>query len=134
MKLLDNVVLSGMGIEKYRGISCNGEKESKVQKVKQYIFSNKALVAITACLVIVLLAMSGTVSSTVNEREAMSDQLQDQTEQYEELQKNFDTLSAQYDDLLSSYDTFNDELGKYQDQQETIDTLKAQLTELQKKV
>lgn len=133
MKLLDNVVLSGMGMKNTGGFHAMEEKESKVQKVKQYIFSNKALVAITACLVIVILAMSGTVSSTVNEREAMSDQLQDQTEQYEELQKNFDTLSAQYDDLLSSYDTLNDELGKYQDQQETIDTLNAQLTELQKK-
>ena len=43
------------------------EKESKVQKVKQYILKNKVLISITACLVIFILAMSGTVSSAVND-------------------------------------------------------------------
>ena len=109
------------------------EKESKVQKVKQYILKNKVLISITACLVIFILAMSGTVSSAVNDRELMSDQLQEQTEQYEDLQSNFDDLSAQYDDLNGSYDTLQAELANYQDQQETIDTLNAQLTDLQEK-
>ena len=109
------------------------EKESKVQKVKQYILKNKVLISITACLVIFILAMSGTVSSAVNDRELMSDQLQEQTEQYEDLQSNFDDLSAQYDDLNGAYDTLQAELANYQDQQETIDTLNAQLTDLQEK-
>ena len=109
------------------------EKESKVQKVKQYILRNKVLVAVTACLVIIILVMSGTVSSAINQRELMSDQLQEQTEQYEDLQSNFDTLSAQYDDLTGAYDTLQAELANYQDQQETIDTLNAQLTDLQAK-
>ena len=109
------------------------EKESKVQKVKQYILRNKILVAITACLVIFILAMSGTVSSAVNQRELMSDQLQEQTEQYEDLQSNFDTLSAQYDDLTGAYDTLQAELTNYQDQQATIDDLNTQLTDLQEK-
>ena len=109
------------------------EKESKVQKVKQYILKNKVLISITACLVIFILAMSGTVSSAVNDRELMSDQLQEQTEQYEDLQSNFDDLSAQYDDLNGAYDTLQAELANYQDQQETIDTLNTQLTELREK-
>lgn len=109
------------------------EKESKVQKVKQYIINNKALVAIITCLVIVILAMGGTVSSAVNERELMSDELQNQTEQYEELQSDFAALSAQYDDLDSNYDALQTELENYQDQQDTIDTLNSQLTELQEK-
>ena len=62
------------------------EKESKLQKVKQYILRNKVLVAIMACLVIIILGMSGAVSSAVNEQELMSDQLLEQTEQYEDLQ------------------------------------------------
>ena len=56
------------------------EKVSKVQKLKQYILRNKILVAVTACLVICILAMSGTVSSAVDERDLMSNQLQEQTE------------------------------------------------------
>ena len=88
------------------------EKVSKVQKLKQYILRNKILVAVTACLVICILAMSGTVSSAVDERDLMSNQLQEQTEQYDELQSNYDDLEI--------------ELTNYQDQQETIDTLNAQ--------
>lgn len=95
------------------------EKVSKVQKLKQYILRNKILVAVTACLVICILAMSGTVSSAVDERDLMSNQLQEQTEQYDELQSNYDDLEI--------------ELTNYQDQQETIDTLNAQLTDLQAK-
>lgn len=109
------------------------EKESKVQKVKQYILRNKVLVAITACLVIIILAMSGTVSSAVNDRESMAKQLQEQTEQYEELQSNFEDLSNQYNDLLSDYDILNAELTNYQDQQKTIDDLNTQLNTLQEK-
>ena len=107
------------------------EKESKVQKVKQYILRNKVLVAIMACLVIIILGMSGAVSSAVNEQELMSDQLLEQTEQYEDLQSKSDILSAQYDDLTDAYDTLQAEIANYQDQQETIDTLNAQLTDLQ---
>ena len=119
----------------YCGKSLNDEpeKESRLQKVKQYILKNKVLMAIIACLVIFILAMSGTVSSAVNDRELMSDQLQEQTEQYEDLQSNFDDLSAQYDALTGAYDTLQAELANYQDQQETIDTLNAQLTDLQEK-
>ena len=109
------------------------EKESKVQKVKQYIINNKALVTIITCLVIFILAMGGAVSSAINERELMSDQLQGQTEQYEELQRDFDTLSIQYDDLTGDYDALQVELENYQDQQDAIDNLNAQLTELQEK-
>ena len=67
MKLLDNVVLSGMGMKNTGGFHAMEEKESKVQKVKQYILKNKVLISITACLVIFILAMSGTVSSAVND-------------------------------------------------------------------
>lgn len=109
------------------------EKESKLQKVKQYILRNKVLVAITACLVIIILGMSGAVSSAVNEQELMSDQLLEQTEQYEDLQSKSDILSAQYDDLTDAYDTLQAEIANYQDQQETIDTLNTQLTELREK-
>ena len=109
------------------------EKVSKVQKLKQYILRNKILVAVTACLVICILAMSGTVSSAVDERDLMSNQLQEQTEQYEELQSNFEDLSNQYNDLLSDYDILNAELTNYQDQQTTIDDLNTQLTDLQGK-
>lgn len=119
----------------YCGKSLNDEpeKESRLQKVKQYILRNKVLVAITACLVIFILAMSGTVSSAVDERDLMSNQLQEQTEQYEELQSNFEDLSNQYNDLLSDYDILNAELTNYQDQQTTIDDLNTQLTDLQGK-
>ena len=109
------------------------EKESRLQKVKQYILRNKVLVAITACLVIIILGMSGAVSSAVNEQELMSDQLLEQTEQYEDLQSKSDILSAQYDDLTDAYDTLQAEIANYQDQQETIDTLNTQLTELREK-
>lgn len=109
------------------------EKESRLQKVKQYIRKNKVLVAITACLVIFILAMSGTVSSAVDERDLMSNQLQEQTKQYEDLQSNYDDLSAKFDVLQSSYNDLETELTNYQDQQETIDTLNTQLTELQEK-
>ena len=109
------------------------EKVSKVQKLKQYILRNKILVAVTACLVICILAMSGTVSSAVDERDLMSNQLQEQTEQYDELQSNYDDLSAKFDELQSNYNDLETELTNYQDQQETIDTLNAQLTDLQEK-
>ena len=107
------------------------EKQSKVQKAKQYISKNKILCAIIACLVVVILAMSGTVSSAENQREMILNQLQVQTEQYEKLQSNFDNLSAQYDDINGAYATVKAELVNYQDQQETIDTLNTQLTEAQ---
>ena len=116
-----------------KSLSDEPEKESRLQKVKQYILRNKVLVAITACLVIFILAMSGTVSSAVDERDLMSNQLQEQTEQYEELQSNFEDLSNQYNDLLSDYDILNAELTNYQDQQTTIDDLNTQLTDLQGK-
>lgn len=109
------------------------EKVSKVQKLKQYILRNKILVAVTACLVICILAMSGTVSSAVDERDLMSNQLQEQTEQYDELQSNYDDLSAKFDELQSNYNDLETELTNYQDQQETIDSLNAQLTDLQEK-
>lgn len=109
------------------------EKESRMQKVKQYILKNKVLVAITASLVIFILVMSGTVSSAVDERDLMSDQLQEQTKQYEDLQSDYEDLSAKFDDLQSSYNDLETELTNYQDQQETIDTLNTQLTDLQEK-
>ena len=109
------------------------EKVSKVQKLKQYILRNKILVAVTACLVICILAMSGTVSSAVDERDLMSNQLQEQTEQYDELQSNYDDLSAKFDELQSNYNDLETELTNYQDQQETIDSLNAQLIDLQEK-
>ena len=109
------------------------EKVSKVQKLKQYILRNKILVAVNACLVICILAMSGTVSSAVDERDLMSNQLQEQTEQYDELQSNYDDLSAKFDELQSNYNDLETELTNYQDQQETIDSLNAQLTDLQEK-
>ena len=119
----------------YCGKSLNdeSEKESRLQKVKQYILGNKVLMAITACLVIIILAMSGTVSSAVDQRELMSDQLQEHAALDCDLQSNFDTLSAQYDDLTGAYDTLRAELTNYQDQQETIDDLNTQLTDLQAK-
>ena len=116
-----------------KSLSDEPEKESRLQKVKQYILRNKVLVAITACLVVCILVMSGTVSSAVDERDLMSNQLQEQTEQYEELQSNFEDLSNQYNDLLSDYDILNAELTNYQDQQTTIDDLNTQLTDLQGK-
>lgn len=58
-----------------KSLSDEPEKESRLQKVKQYILRNKVLVAITACLVVCILAMSGSVSSAVNERELITDQL-----------------------------------------------------------
>ena len=109
------------------------EKESRLQKVKQYILRNKVLVAITACLVIIILAMTGTVSSAVNDRESMAKQLQKQTEQYEDLQSNFESLTTKYDELSGDYDTLKAELANYTDQQETIDSLNTQLAELQEK-
>ena len=109
------------------------DKESKIQRVKQYMLRNKVLVAITACFVIFILAMGGIVSSAVNDRESMAKQLQEQTEQYEELQSNFESLTTKYDELSGDYDTLKAELANYQDQQETIDSLNAQLTDLQEK-
>ena len=119
----------------YCGKSLNDEpeKESRLQKVKQYILRNKVLVAITACLVVCILAMSGSVSSAVNERELITDQLQEQTEEYEDLQSNFESLTTKYDELSGDYDTLKAELANYQDQQETIDSLNTQLAELQEK-
>lgn len=119
----------------YCGKSLNGQarQESRLQGMKRYILRNKALVAVTACLVICILAMSGTVSSAVDERDLMLNQLQEQTEQYENLQSNYDDLSAQFDELQSSYNDLETELTNYQDQQETIDDLNAQLTDLQEK-
>lgn len=116
-----------------KSLSDEPEKESRLQKVKQYILKNKVLVAITACLVIFILAMSGTVSSAVDERDLMSNQLREQTKQYEDLQSNYDDLSAKFDVLQSSYNDLETELTNYQDQQETIDTLNTQLTDLQEK-
>lgn len=109
------------------------EKESRLQKAKQYILRNKVLVAITACLVVCILAMSGSVSSAVNERELITDQLQKQTEEYEDLQSNFESLTTKYDELSGDYDTLKAELANYTDQQETIDSLNTQLAELQEK-
>lgn len=109
------------------------EKVSKVQKLKQYILRNKILVAVTACLVICILAMSGTVSSAVDERDLMSNQLQEQTEEYEELQSDFESLTTKYDELSGDYNTLKAELANYTDQQETIDSLNTQLAELQEK-
>lgn len=116
-----------------KSLSDEPEKESRLQKAKQYILRNKVLVAITACLVVCILVMSGTVSSAVDERDLMSNQLQEQTEQYEELQSNYDDLSAKFDELQSNYNDLETELTNYQDQQETIDSLNAQLTDLQEK-
>lgn len=116
-----------------KSLSDEPEKESRLRKIKQYILKNKVLVAITACLVIFILAMSGTVSSAVDERDLMSDQLQEQTKQYEDLQSDYEDLSAKFDDLQSSYNDLETELTNYQDQQETIDTLNTQLTDLQEK-
>ena len=112
----------------YCGKSLNDEpeKESKLQKVKQYIFKNKILVAITACLVIIILAMSGTVSSAVNDRETMAKQCED-------LENSYDSLSSQYHTIQSLYNDIKDELTNYQDQQATIDDLNTQLTDLQEK-
>ena len=112
----------------YCGKSLNDEpeKESRLQKVKQYILRNKVLVAITACLVIFILAMSGTVSSAVDQRQEL-------TEEYEDLENSYDSLSSQYHTIQSLYNDIKDELTNYQDQQETIDTLNAQLTDLQAK-
>lgn len=107
------------------------EKESKLQKVKQYILKNKMLIFITACLIICTLAMSGTVSSAISERDRMLNQLQELTEQYDDLQSNFDALSAQHDDLYDTYNALEAELANYKDQQDTIDDLNAQLTDLQ---
>ena len=116
-----------------KSLSDEPEKESRLQKVKQYILRNKVLVAITACLVIIILAMTGTVSSAVNDRESMAKQLQKQTEQYEDLQSNFESLTTKYDELSGDYDTLKAELANYTDQQETIDSLNTQLAELQEK-
>lgn len=102
------------------------EKESKVQKVKQYILRNKVLISITACLVIFILAMSGTVSSAVDQRQEL-------TEEYEDLENSYDSLSSQYHTTQSLYNDIKDELKNYQDQQATIDDLNAQLTDLQEK-
>lgn len=109
------------------------EKASKVQKVKQYILRNKVLVAVTAFLLIYVFATSGTVTSAVEEKELLNDQLQEQSEQYDELQNELDALSAQYDELQDDYSNLQSELTNYQDQQETIDSLNAQLTDLQEK-
>lgn len=116
-----------------KSLSDEPEKESRLQKAKRYVLRNKVLVAITACLVIFVLGMSDTVSSAVDERDLMSAQLQEQTEQYEDLQSNYDDLSAKFDELQSSYNDLETELTNYQDQQETIDNLNAQLTDLQEK-
>ena len=112
----------------YCGKSLNDEpeKESRLQKVKQYILRNKVLVAITACLVIILLAMSGTVSSAVDQRQEL-------TEEYEDLENSYDSLSSQYHTIQSLYNDIKDELTNYQDQQTTIDDLNTQLTDLQGK-
>lgn len=116
-----------------KSLSDEPEKESRLQKAKQYILRNKVLVAITACLVVCILAMSGSVSSAVNERELITDQLQEQTEEYEDLQSNFESLTTKYDELSGDYDTLKAELANYTDQQETIDSLNTQLAELQEK-
>lgn len=116
-----------------KSLSDEPEKESRLQKAKQYILRNKVLVAITACLVVCILAMSGSVSSAVNERELITDQLQEQTEEYEDLQSNFESLTTKYDELSGGYDTLKAELANYTDQQETIDSLNTQLAELQEK-
>lgn len=116
-----------------KSLSDEPEKESRLQKAKQYILRNEVLVAITACLVVCILAMSGSVSSAVNERELITDQLQEQTEEYEDLQSNFESLTTKYDELSGDYDTLKAELANYTDQQETIDSLNTQLAELQEK-
>ena len=112
----------------YCGKSLNDEpeKESRLQKVKRYVLRNKVLVAITACLVIILLAMSGTVSSAVDQRQEL-------TEEYEDLENSYDSLSSQYHTIQSLYNDIKDELTNYQDQQATIDDLNTQLTDLQEK-
>ena len=102
------------------------EKESGLQKIKKYILRNKVLLAITACLVIIILAMTGNVSSAVNQRQEL-------TKQYEDLENSYDSLSSQYHTIQSLYNDTKDELTNYQDQQETIDDLNAQLSELQEK-
>lgn len=119
----------------YCGKSLNDqpEKESRWQKVKQYVLKNKVLVSIAACLVICVLVMSGIVSSAVNEKAHLEEQLQDQTAQYEDLQSRNDTLSAKYNKLQSNYTDLETEITNYQDQQTTIDKLNTQLAELQEK-
>ena len=109
-----------------KSLSDEPEKESRLQKVKQYILRNKVLVAITACLVIFILAMSGTVSSAVDQRQEL-------TEEYEDLENSYDSLSSQYHTIQSLYNDIKDELTNYQDQQTTIDDLNTQLTDLQGK-
>ena len=119
----------------YCGKSLNDqpEKESRWQKVKQYVLKNKVLVSIAACLVICVLAMSGTVSSAVNEKDHLEEQLQDQMTQYEDLQSKNDTLSVKYNRLQSSYTDLETEITNYQDQQKAIDDLNTQLSELREK-
>ena len=102
------------------------EKESGLQKIKKYILRNKVLLAITACLVIIILAMTGNVSSAVNQRQEL-------TKQYEDLENSYDSLSSQYHTIQSLYNDIKDELTNYQDQQATIDDLNTQLTDLQEK-
>ena len=109
------------------------EKVSKVQKLKQYILRNKILVAVTASLLIYVFATSGTVTSAVEEKELLNDQLQEQTDQYNELQNDLDAMSVQYEDLQDDYSNLQSELTNYQNQQKTIDDLNNQLAELQQK-
>ena len=107
------------------------EKESKVQRLKQYILRNKVLTAVAAFLFILVISTSGTVSSAVNERDALQDQLEEREQQYEELQGSLDSLTEQYQNLQGDYDNLKAELTNYQDQQSTIDDLNSQLAELQ---
>ena len=109
------------------------KKESGWQKVKQYVLKNKVLVSIAVGLVICVLAMSGTVSSAVNEKTHLEERLQDQMTQYEDLQSKNDTLSVKYNRLQSSYTDLETEITNYQDQQKAIDDLNAQLSELREK-
>lgn len=112
-------------------LSDSPKKESRFQKVKQYVLNNKVLVAVTICLAICIFVMSGTVSSAVKDRNLLSDQLQEQSEQYENMQNDFEDLSEQYEELQTNYDSLQSEITNYQEQQETIDDLNSKLSELQ---
>ena len=96
------------------------EKESGLQKIKKYILRNKVLVAITACLVIIILAMIGTVSSAVDQRQELTEEYEDTN--YQDQQATIDDLNTQLTDLQEKYDTLSAENEELKSQVSSLQT------------
>ena len=82
-------------------------------------------------LMICIIALAGLVGLTIKENYSMSDRLQKQQNQYEQLKDKKETLSQSYENLQDDYDGLEYKIMYYGDQQDTIKELESKIEELE---